>query len=171
MESRIIFLVFGLLAAGAVFAEAYTWTDEEGVVHFSDRPHPGAEEIQLPDDSTSQPRPTLRRSTDNNEEDATSTTAFSYTSLEVASPGSEETLWNIEGVLSVSLNLQPALRTGHRVRVYFDGTPRMVNGTRFEIEEVYRGAHNLQAEIVDETGQLLIRSLPRRFYVQQTSVL
>ena len=27
--------------------ETYRWVDERGVVHFSDRPHPGAELVQL----------------------------------------------------------------------------------------------------------------------------
>ena len=95
-----------------------------------------------------------------------------YESLEVASPGPEVTLWNIGGVLDVSLNLQPALKPGHQIRVYFDGgAPRTVSGTSFQIEEVYRGAHNIQVEVVDAAGQLRIRSEPSRFYVQQTTII
>jgi hypothetical protein len=94
-----------------------------------------------------------------------------YDSLTVASPAAEETLWNIGGVLNVSLNLQPALQQGHQLRVYFDGTPQEVSGTQFQLQEVYRGAHNLQAEILDENGQLMIRSEPIRFYVQQTTIV
>ncbi len=96
---------------------------------------------------------------------------FRYERLEIASPGAEETLWNIEGVLNVSLALEPGLQAGHRVRIYLDGTPRMVAGTSFQLEEVFRGEHNLQAEIIDEAGQLMIRSQTKRFYVQQSSVL
>ena len=59
---------------------------------------------------------------------------------------------------------------GHRVRLYFDGTPRMVSGTSFQIDDVYRGVHNLQAEVIDDTGKLIIRSRPSRFYVQQNSI-
>ena len=47
----------------------------------------------------------------------------------------------------------------------------MVSGTAFQLQEVWRGMHNLQAEVLDETGQLMIRSEPIRFYVQQTSIL
>ena len=54
--------------------------------------------------------------------------------------------------------------------MYFDGNERMVTSTSFQIEEVYRGVHNLQAEVVDATGKLMIRSVPNRFYVQQTSI-
>jgi hypothetical protein len=95
---------------------------------------------------------------------------FSYETLEVSAPAPEQTLWNIEGVLNVSLALSPALQPGHQVRVYFDGTPRTVSSTNFQLQDVYRGAHNLQAEVLNETGTLMIRSLPNRFYVQQTTV-
>ncbi len=56
------------------------------------------------------------------------------------------------------------------MRVYFDGQPRIVNGTSFQIEEVWRGVHNIQAEVIDETGKLMIRSRTNRFYVQQSTV-
>ena len=82
----------------------------------------------------------------------------------------EETLWNIGGVLNVSLTVTPALQSGHRLNVYYDGSPITVTTANFQIEEVYRGAHNLQAEIIDKDGRLMIRSDATRFYVQQTSV-
>ena len=165
-------LLVGVLAAGAVWAQAYTWTDENGVVHFSDRPHPGAKEIRLPERQPKRPLPTTQQTPAAADgDDAAADEPFSYESLEIASPGAEETLWNIGGTLNVSLNLQPGLQPGHQVRVYFDGTPRMVAGTSFQIEEVFRGVHNVQVEIIDESGQLMIRSQPNRFYVQQNSLL
>ena len=174
METRPIFILLALLAASGVLADAYTWTDEDGVVHYSDRPEPGAKQIVLPESNTVRTRPVARAQSasatageDAAEEDAG---PFRYESLEVAAPAPEETLWNIEGVLNVSLALRPGLQSGHQVRVYFDGTPRTVTGTSFQIEEVYRGVHNIQAEVLDETGKLMIRSLPNRFYVQQNTV-
>ena len=81
------------------------------------------------------------------EEEGDKAGPVNYSLLEIASPKPEETLWNIEGVLNVSLNVQPALQPGQQVRVYFDGEPRMVNGSSFQIEEVWRGVHNIQVEI------------------------
>jgi hypothetical protein len=72
--------------------------------------------------------------------------------------------------MTVRLNLQPALRPGDRVRVYFDGAPQLVDAVQFQLSEVFRGEHNLQAEVLDSTGKLMIRSQPTRFYVQQTSI-
>jgi hypothetical protein len=47
----------------------------------------------------------------------------------------------------------------------------MVFGASFQIEEVFRGVHNIQAEVIDNTGRLMIRSQPNRFYVQQNSII
>lgn len=174
METRTILALLGLLAAGAVVADAYTWTDDEGVVHYSDVPVPGATRIHIAEPNTG--RSPARRGTtaaagDNDPDTAPEPTDTTrYSSFAVTSPGAEETLWNIEGVLNVSLSLTPALQPGHQVRVYFDGDTRMVSGMSFQINEVWRGVHNLQAEILDPTGKMLIRTRTNRFYVQQSGV-
>ena len=141
MERRLVSLLVGLFVASVVLAQsAYKWTDEDGVVHYSDVPREGAEQVDLAGFS----RPTgarigpVRRTFANTDPGAADEEDVEYDSLEVATPGAEETLWNIEGVLSVSLALQPGLQPGHQVRVYFDGTPRLVPGTNFQIEDVYR---------------------------------
>jgi hypothetical protein len=174
MLQRICIGLALVLAAGVALAQAYRWVDENGVVHYSDRPQAGAEEVELetapainiPPRPTATPRSVGPR-TDNQEADA----ASGYASLAVAAPAAEETLWNIGGVLNVSLDLQPALQSNHQLRVYFDGSPQQVNGTQFQLQEVWRGVHNLQAEVLDENGQLMIRSQPIRFYVQQTTIV
>jgi len=174
MELRKIFILLALLVTAGAFADAYTWTDEDGIVHYSDRPHPGATLIELGRSNAPRPRPTSRPaattpSTDSDEEQS-APARVGYESLEITSPAAEETLWNIEATLNVTLALTPALKPGHQVRVYFDGTPQMVGGTSFQLDEVYRGVHNLQAEVIDGTGKLIIRSRPSRFYVQQNTV-
>ena len=163
------------MVASAVFGQAYTWVDEDGVVHYSDRPQPGATEIQLPttrpsSQPTRRPAPASSAAAARQPAPAEEEKPFSYESLTVASPAAEETLWNIESVLNVTLDLRPGLQQGHRVRVFFDGEPQLVSGLSFQIQEVYRGVHNLQAEILDESGKLMIRSIPNRFYVQQNAI-
>ncbi len=175
MLKQTIIILISTLAAGAVLAQAqaYRWTDEDGVVHFSDRPQEGAERIQLSSDGRRPPPPpqTVSSAAAAAEAAPEEAAVFRYESLTIGSPLAEETLWNIEGVLNVTLNVDPALQSGHRIRVYFDGTPRYVNRTSFQIDEVYRGVHNVQAEIVDESGTMMIRSMPNRFYVQQNTIV
>jgi len=172
METRPIFVLIGLLATVSALAEAYRWVDDEGITHYSDRPQEGAERVELAEYSRNtgarlyRDAPRSAAASDDTGADG----PFSYQSLVISSPGAEETLWNIEGVLNVSVAVSPGLQSGHRVRVYFDGQPRLVSGTSFEIEEVYRGVHNIQAEVIDATGRLMIRTETNRFYVQQTTV-
>ena len=172
MESRSIFILLGLLATAAVSADVWRWIDDDGVVHFSDTPQKGAELVDVSESSRSTGARVYRNAAPNSSDDAATPTeqAFKYESLSISSPGAEETLWNIEGTLSVSLSLSPGLQAGHQVRVYFNGEPRLVNSTSFTIDEVYRGVHNLQAEVLDATGRMMIRSAGNRFYVQQNTV-
>jgi hypothetical protein len=169
MQRRSIFILLGVLAATAVLAdEAWKWTDEDGVVHYSDVPVAGAEPVNLSEfskktgASLSNGRTTGARNEPEEE--------LAYDSITIASPGAEQTLWNIEGLLNVSVAVSPELQQGHRIRVYFDGDTRDVSGTSFQLLEVHRGTHSLQAEVVDQTGRVIMRSSASRFYVQQNSV-
>lgn len=174
MLMRTFIALVAALAAGTVLAQAYKWVDENGVVHYSDVPTEGAEQIQLPTDGRRPQRtaysPPVQSQPATPDDEPAAPTVFSYDSIEIVAPAPEETLWNIEGVLNVALRVTPALRPQDKVRVYFDGQEQMVSGSSFQIREVYRGVHNIQAEIIDSTGRLMARSLPNRFYVQQNSI-
>ncbi|MDJ0699447.1 MAG: DUF4124 domain-containing protein [Woeseiaceae bacterium] len=169
METRPILLLVALLASAASASDIYKWVDEDGVIHFSDQPREGAERVELQPANVVRPpvRPVQRTDEDAEPQPAA---PFRYEKLEVVSPAAEETLWNIEGVLNVSLALTPGLQEGHQVRVYHNGEPQIVSGTSFQLQEVWRGVHNLQAEVIDANGQMVIRSQPNRFYVQQSTV-
>jgi len=172
MESRSILLVLCLLAATAALAqEAYRWVDEDGVVHYSDRPREGAEQILLPAPNVATTRRVARpAAAARDEKSADEPPSARYESIQIVSPIAEETLWNIEGVLNVSVALTPPLQPGHQVRAYHNGEMQPASGTSFQVQEVWRGSHNLQVEVVDETGKLMIRSQPTRFFVQQNTV-
>lgn len=161
-----------VLAAAASATDVYRWVDEDGVVHYSDSPHPGAQKVEIAEPTTvpayRRPGAAERRAPASGDRQAATA---GYESLSIVQPAADETLWNIEGRLTVQLALQPPLRPGDRVRLYFDGEAREVTGLQVQLDEVYRGAHSLQAEVVNPAGELMIRSEPIRFYVQQTSIL
>jgi hypothetical protein len=173
MVRRILIAILSLAAAGAVVADAYRWVDENGVVQYSDRPHPGAERIILSASPAQPPRPRVANTVRPQEADPVAEAepeTANYESIDIASPGPEETLWNLGGTLNVTVNLQPGLQEGDQLRVHLDGAPQIVSGTSFAIPEIYRGVHNIQVEVIDQAGQLRIRSANNRFYVQQTSI-
>jgi hypothetical protein len=99
-------------------------------------------------------------------------TAAPYQTVEITSPADQETLWNIGATLPVQVRFQPALQPGHRYDLVLDGQRRNLDTTagRVELPDVFRGTHTLQVVVLDSAGAELMRSPPRTFFVQQTSV-
>ena len=165
------------LVAGAVFAtETYRWVDEDGVIHYSDTPREGAEVVNIrPAQGYRPPAPTVPESARAGSEagaDPDVGDADTEYAISIVRPQQEETLWNLEGQLDVSLDIDPRLKRGDRIRVYVDGeeiTGAPQRASSFTVSEVWRGAHTLRAGVYDSRGRELAVSDTVRFYVQQTS--
>ena len=166
-----------LLLVGSVsFADTYRWVDENGVVNYSDQPHPGAERIQLDEVQTfSAPvwtqEPPSRPAT--GDVPANTTDDAPRHVVTIMRPQPEETLWNIEGTLDVVVDIQPRIRRGSNMRLYLDG--QQVTGVSggsgtVVINRVYRGAHTLRATVEDRSGNVIASSDTVPFFVQQTTV-
>ena len=108
MEYRRIIALFVVLLSTQAFAQAYRWVDENGVVHYSDRPSPGAEQVVLQDANAVRMRTPAPRPRD---PEPAAPPAPTYESVSIASPAAEETLWNIGGELTVTVSVDPGLRT------------------------------------------------------------
>jgi len=166
-----LILLSAMSAITAHGAPAWTWVDASGQVHFSDRPVPGARQIEL---SGAQGfgvpvRAPAATPTDITPPPASAATAYT---LEITSPAEQETLWNIGTMLNVQLSVEPALQPGHRFAVMLDGERRNLSSTnsQFVLGDVFRGMHTLQALVVDSSGTAIARSPSRVFFVQQTSI-
>ncbi len=174
---KLLFTII-ILPVAALAADTYRWTDEQGVVHFSDKPHPGAEVIQLRNAQSYSAPPlerasTLTRSREQGTTQAADSDSGAYESLSFTSPTAEEVLWNLGGTLNVNMSLRPRLQRGHSVELYFDGalvSPPRARRLSFQVNDVNRGEHSLRAQIVDASGNTLTGSDTIRFFVQQTTV-
>lgn len=197
MQNRLpLVLLTILLAAGLMLPMAlaqssnsstttlYRWVDENGVIHFSDSPREGAQDpsqdeykVRAPNVSRS-PRPRPSESTNGaSSGDADASPAVpapvGYQSLSISSPRNGDTLWNIGGILSVNLQVSPALQPGDGIVILMDGqvmTPTPSTRTNITLSNVYRGEHVLVAAIRDSNGTQQIASQPVRFVVQQSTV-
>jgi len=153
-------------------APAWTWVDNDGQVHYSDRPVPGARQIDLPG---AQGFPAPQRAAPPVSQSAGTEPrrpASGYRTFNIVSPATEATLWNIGGNLSVQIALEPGLQTGHFVDLFLDGQRLNLNArsTAFTVPDVFRGLHVLQAIVIDSGGSEVLRSLASTFMVQQTSI-
>jgi hypothetical protein len=174
---KLLFTII-IFPIAAFAANTYRWTDEQGVVHYSDKPHPGAEIIHLREAQGYSPPPlerpsALSRSREEGTTQAADTDSGGYESLSFTSPTAEEVLWNLGGTLNVNMSLRPRLQRGHSIELYFDGTlvsPPRARRLSFQVNDVNRGEHSLRAQIVDASGNTLTGSDTIRFYVQQTAI-
>ncbi len=148
-------LILVLLAVWSFAADAaiYTWVDEDGEVHYSDRPHPGAQQLEvsttLSVDPSWIPDQTLL-------DEAKRGLAGSYQSFSILEPQDKETIRTNERLVVVRIILEPALQAGHQIRYYLDGVrvgDERLTSTYFTIRGVERGPHSLRAELLDDKGQ------------------
>lgn len=174
MEKRAV-LIAGVLCALAAVAqgssrELWTWTDANGVTHYSDTPVPGAKKVQLtgygapvPTGSSTPAMPPSSRSQAGEDE------AVSYRSIDVAQPTEGATFFGADATVNVVIDTDPVLAPAHRLALYFDGklVQGATNSRQYTIGNLARGTHTLAAVVQDENGTELMRSPVRTFYVQQ----
>ena len=164
-----LILLSVLCVTSASAAPAWTWVDEQGQVHYSDRPVPGAREIDLAGaQSFGAPARAARRPIQSAEPQS----AARYNTFNIVSPAEQETLWNIGGNLNVRLQLVPPLQAGHRVDLVLDGqrTNLNVRSLDLAVPNVFRGTHSAQAIVIDANDREVARSPAVSFVVQQTSI-
>jgi hypothetical protein len=167
-------ILLSMLSTGAsLAAPAWTWVDANGQQHFSDRPVPGARQIELAGaQGFSRATVPPRAPQSSGQAAAAPVRSVPYTQFNVLSPSQQQTLWNIQGNLAVQVDLTPTLQAGHRLDAFLDGQriPVQATGTQFTVPDVFRGLHTLQAVVVDSNGDEVLRSLAVTFMVQQTSI-
>lgn len=163
-----------LLASGAVAqTKTYRWVDAQGVVHYSDTPHPGATVIQLQSAQTYQAPPAAAikaRAGASNTPGSTDTPA-PYQSCGIGQPAAESSLFAPE-VVAVTVALSPALREGDQLFLMVDGTalaPTTPGALTYQLANPDRGAHNVIAAVRDADGRTVCHA-EATFYVQRPSV-
>ncbi|MEZ5564173.1 MAG: DUF4124 domain-containing protein [Gammaproteobacteria bacterium] len=167
-----MYAILAVLALALGSADVYRWVDAEGVTHFSDQPHAGAERVTItvskPARSATDSAGVRRSSTNTDQHPVT----VGYQSLVVTKPTQDQVLWNIEGQLDVAATVQPALRSGHAMVFTLDGrTQKAEQGaSTSHFTGVYRGEHSLTVDVVDASGKALMSSATIRFNVRQTSI-
>lgn len=171
-----IFLLLTFAHAGAAQSKIYKTVDEHGNVVFTDIPpreDESAEQIivETPNSFAVEealgPRDQWVVESDT-AADETQEPAFSYKSLEIKSPQDDEAIRENMGNVTVVGVASPRLQRGHSIRLLMDGQPLQEGKqSQFALEEVDRGTHSLALEIIDDRGQVLIRSDDSIFHLQR----
>lgn len=162
----------GLLAGTALAGNGgsttvYRWVDAQGIVHYSDQPHPNAQKLEVRGAQTFSALPVTQPS-------ATPPPATMqangpvYENCAISQPADQQTLTNVYETTAV-VQSSPGLRPGDDVRLFVDGKQIAGAGNSFTFP-VERGQHSVQAVIEDGTGQIVCETSTVTFFVHQPSV-
>jgi hypothetical protein len=169
-------LVFTLMCIGACMAAhsatVYKWVDADGVTHFSDQPHPGAQKITVQAAQTystpAPPRAPAQRP------GAVLPPRGVYTACTISRPTNDEVFMNTSTV-PASVHLEPGVRPGDRIAVSLDGAAIPANvpsDSEFTLTSVVRGTHALSATVIEEaTGNVICQTPSVTFHVHQPTLL
>jgi hypothetical protein len=165
-----MFLAFLAVSSMVAADPLYKWVDDQGNVHYSDKPQPGAKKVVLPKATTYNP-PATARPHGTGSDAARETTpatgqesaAPAYTSLAISSPKDQDTIWNTDSV-TVSVSVAPALQSGDSVSITVDGATQSVQGTSATFTGLDRGTHTVNAAV----GTMKAAAVT--FYIQKTSI-
>src|SRR5205823_6336849 len=107
MRRRLLTLI-SLLASLAVAGTVYKWVDENGVVHYSDQPHPEAQKVDVPPAQTYKGGASVPAmpTTGTSAPPASSEPASAYQGCAISEPAKDQTFTNVDA-LSVMVRTDP----------------------------------------------------------------
>lgn len=174
VHTRVVFLLLAAVAAAAAGGTiTYRWVDADGI-HYSDQPHPGAEQITLS-------RAPAYRSGQDESSSGVSTRAaraagdsgdFRYDGCTVIQPAQDQVLVNARSV-TIAVQANPPKRSGDRVVLSLDGRSIEPDGNdqqEFSITPIDRGTHTVSAAVRDAAGRNLCQSAALSFHVRQPTL-
>lgn len=157
-----------VLAAPVSRAEIYR-DPGQSTPTFSDRPSPDAEPVQLPpanvQDFPDAPASPVKR--------GAAPEPFTYEQIAIIEPANEATVRDNQGNVQVVAQVEPPLRTGHRLQLLLDGQPAgpAQRGNQFRLTGVDRGSHQLQLQVLDAEGDVFAQGPVVTLYLHQASRL
>jgi hypothetical protein len=164
-----IILASAALAPALAATTVYRWVDEQGVVHFSDQPHPGAQKMHV-EDAPTFPAPAVAQTPGAGA--PADQSGASGPSCSIDTPSDQQMLMNaysVSGTIRMPADLDPA----DRVVLMLDG--KVLTGAAdlsgaFHISQIDRGSHTLAAQVQAPGGQVICQTPQITFFVHQPSV-
>lgn len=163
----------GLFSAVTVRATAiYTWEDENGTVHFSDQPRPGASKVDINSQTNTSPLYENALGQVAPADNGTPETPLPPATIRLESPHHQQTIRDNQGIIKVSAVTNRKLNKGHTVRLLLDGAPygRPQTQTQWRLTNVDRGSHTLQAQVM-KYGKVIASSEVITVYLHRVSQL
>ncbi|GIU30027.1 DUF4124 domain-containing protein [Shewanella schlegeliana] len=159
-----------LLAATFAHATIYKWVDEDGTVHFSDKPVKNAEVVELKENTQNNIKlpevialPSMQSDTDSEK--------VKY-KVQIVSPTEEESIHNNEGDITIIANIEPQLSSAHELALFMDG--QQIGNTQqhgiFKLNNIDRGEHSFVVKVLSKNGKQLASTPVRIVFLHRTTI-
>ncbi|HDX8401894.1 TPA: DUF4124 domain-containing protein [Aeromonas dhakensis] len=166
-----------LATSAAQAAKVYSWTDNQGVVHYTDAPPPGqkAKEVDLrvaPFIGTAPRSVQVDNFNSLTGVNAKKEKEAAKLVIELLSPEQGSTLRDNTGNVVFQGQVRPQPPTQYDVRLTLDGkaAPLVNNALAIRVENLDRGAHEAQLELLAKDGTILAKSKAVTFYLHRASI-
>ncbi|GAA0205646.1 DUF4124 domain-containing protein [Kangiella japonica] len=140
----------------------YKKIDKDGNVVFTDKPIPGSKPITVKTDVNvvSTPKPTFKAPSISQPTEMVDEKEFQYEVLAIDTPKDDEGIRANDGRINVIVAVTPNLRPNHSVQLKMDGnnTGQAQKIPYFNLSDVERGTHQLQAVIIDDDSGEAVQS-------------
>ncbi len=171
--SATFFVLLVLALPGHLWAQAiYKTVDADGNVTYTDQPpSENAQPLDLPPITVADPydsQVSSRSSAGDNSVDD----LIAYADLRLISPTQEQHFWGTGGTFTAQAATTQPLSPGHLLQFVLDGSVAGTgSGLFMEFSSIDRGQHQLRAEVVTTSGEVLARSEEVVFFMRQQSVI
>ncbi|KGP63466.1 hypothetical protein EP47_05615 [Legionella norrlandica] len=169
--NKLVSFVLLMMIICCSHAQIYKWTDSQGVVHFSDKPHEGAEKVKIPETQTYTP-PENGSGGSSEPKEVKKEEEEKYTRLEIIQPQNEATIRNNQGYVVVAVQIEPDLSSGDNLQLIFDGAPLgdPQPNLLFQLNGIYRGSHTIAVQVLNANGEVVKTSESITIYMHRPRV-
>lgn len=173
MRTTLFVIMLSLWTGSSIAQQIYKTVDENGRVTYTDKPPADAkqrQEAELPPvNSVPEERVSNRQRTNDRNQNPDDSIRYE---VNILNPAPEAHVTPGQRDLSISVALDQELREGHFLAFYLNDS--LLTETRerqFVVQEITRGTHQIQVEVLNSQGALVGASEPVVIYVHRPSVI
>jgi len=154
----------------AATTKIYHWVDENGKSHYSDTAALGTQEIHVVNTNIVKSDNVQPPTTRNNPSAVKADPAIIY-QADIISPEDDRPLRSNDGSIDIQVKTTPEKEPTQKLQLFLDGralgSPQISSTIR--AENIDRGTHQVQVQLLDESGKVLARTQVVTVHLQRIS--
>lgn len=154
----------------AATTKIYHWVDDNGKSHYSDTADLGTKEIQVVNKNIVTSFNVQLATTPKNGTTVNEQPAIIY-QADIISPENDRPLRSNDGSINIEVRTTPEKQPTQKLQLFLDGkalgSPQI--STTILAANIERGTHQVQVQLIDESGKVLARTQVVTVHLQRTS--